>query len=446
MQDETGFDAGLDMEAYIDKRMLEIADLQERVAYKEIVGSMIKRVYDYARTSYQELERKILAECSSDRSDYAVYMTLTDQAHYDPTDPFMHPVLEDSVTEKKILCGDVVKALREKTPLKLYTVFLQVRASQICRLLSRQRIFSGIVRTGGREYRAEFILKRNEAYLEKIEELYYIFEANCQSWTTVCGAYLMKLLDVYLYSAADLPEDMGKADKDMEIDEIKVDLAEFAESVVYDVVPLWNLEEHSQETSIYPEPCIDKTNYEHRIFSHMLEPGCAYLVMDTGAEITNIRRLDGDLIITCPVEKPVEWRLYRVSWPDPGRYQNRYAYPVLSNGCKESFTADITEMYRRSIKTKAEMARLIESYPYTDRIAFVDHRLTDREPEGWRDSNYNMDGFVEDEIRTGDGRWFLIVRFRAQDHEDYLNEDIMSFLVTQVQKIFPEYKCIGELI
>lgn len=78
MWSDTGFDAGLDMEAYINKRMLEIPNLQERELYKEIVGNMIRKIYEYAQSSYQELEQKILNECSSDRSNYAIYMTLTD--------------------------------------------------------------------------------------------------------------------------------------------------------------------------------------------------------------------------------------------------------------------------------------------------------------------------------------------------------------------------------
>ena len=206
MWSDTGFDAGLDMEAYINKRMLEIPNLQERELYKEIVGNMIRKIYEYAQSSYQELEQKILNECSSDRSNYAIYMTLTDKAQYDPTDHFMHPVIEDSVNEHEILCGDVAKALQEKTPLRLYTVFMRASASEIYQIIRKERKFNGVLKTENREYKATFVLKRNEEYLEKVKELYYIYEANYQPWTTVCDAYLMKLLDVYLYSSEEIKQ------------------------------------------------------------------------------------------------------------------------------------------------------------------------------------------------------------------------------------------------
>lgn len=442
MRIDEEFDTGIDIDEYINKRMLEISQLEERELYKEIVGSMIKKVYEYNIASYQELEKKILGECSSDRSNYSIYITLTDKEHYDATDQFMSPIIEDSIKEKEILCSDLMQSLEDKIPLKLYTVFVQASASDIYKILHKERKFNGILKTRNREYKGTFLLKRNEEYLDKIKELYYIYETNYQSWTTVCEAYLMKLLDVYLYSM----EEMRENEKNIVIEEIKVDFEEYTDIVHYHVIPLWNLKKITEKTSIYPEPCIDKTNYEHQIFAHRLESDCEYLVMDTKTELTNIRRRNGDLIITCPIESPYEWDLYCVNRPDSDKYNNQYSYPILSNCYKESFISDITEMYRKSIKTKAEMARLIEAYPYTDQIKFAGFELTDKEPKDWEPCNYNMDGFIEDEIRTGNKRQYLVIKFHATNFENYLNEDIMSFLVTQVQKLFPEYKCLGKLI
>ena len=53
-----------------------------------------------------------------------------------------------------------------------------------------------------------------------------------------------------------------------------------------------------------------------------------------------------------------------------------------------------------------------------------------------------MDDFIKDEIRIGTSQQTMILYFK-QRKQDYLNEDIMSFLVTQIQKLFPEYYCVG---
>lgn len=58
---------------------------------------------------------------------------------------------------------------------------------------------------------------------------------------------------------------------------------------------------------------------------------------------------------------------------------------------------------------------------------------------------YNMDDFIADEFRTQKNREVLLLRFGAVAPENYLNMDIVSFLVTQAQKLFPEYECRGML-
>lgn len=428
-------DNNFDMQQYIRKRMMEIPQLEERALYKEIVGRVMLELYEYNQTSYRRLEERILRESTPKQSSYAIYLTMTDRAHYDATDTFMYPMWEEDVTKKEILTKDINEAIQNQQPMRLYTIFLQASASAICRLLREERAFSGVIRTAKREYKGTFQIRRNETYLNMIEELYYIFAANNQSWITVCEAYLTKMLDVYLCFAESIP------DKD-EIREIYVDFEEYSDMVRHEMIPLWNLQKVCEKTSTYPEPSIDKINYEHQIFAHRLKQDCEYLVMNTDVEITNIRRMGGDLLISCPLDKPCEWKLYQVNKKDE---RAQYPYPLLGNQYKESLSGDITEMYRRSIKTKGEMARLIEAFSYVEYVNFCGMEIRECIPKEWEYSNYNMDDFIQDEIRIGNCKQVLLLTFAPMVADYYLNEDIMSFLVTQVQKLFPEYLCRGRL-
>lgn len=269
-----------------------------------------------------------------------------------------------------------------------------------------------------------------------IQELYHIFGTNYLPWMTVCNAYLHKMFDVYL----ELPEDseLYKNQKEV-IQEIKVNFEEYQPAVKYHIVPLWNLTEFTEKTSTYPDPCIDKINYEHRIFAHRLDADSQYLICNTDIEITNIRRLQGDLIMTCPIKDPCNWRIYRIN-KKPEKL--KYLYPVLSNQYKESFVGSINEMYQKSVKTKSEIARLIASFQYEEYVVFQDVKIQQKKLEKQKIQTYSMDDFMEDEIRIGVFQQTMILYFK-ESKEDYLNEDIMSFLVTQIQKLFPEYHCVG---
>lgn len=425
-----------DMESYINKRMLEITSLEERRIFKEITEKLLLEVNNYNQNAYKTLEQKILNEHKTQQNDFAIYLTLTDLSHYDATDTFMYPMIAEDTKKCEISMRDIKKALETGEKYKLFTVFLKISVSDIYKLLDRNRIFHGVIRTPKNEYKGEFTLFRNERYMDLIKDLYYIFGVNYQPWMTVCEAYIAKMFDVCLCSVEKLP------DKE-EVQEIIIDFEEFSEQVQYNMIPLWNLEKKVEKTSTYPDACIDKINYEHRIFAHRLKEECEYLIMNTDIEITNIRRLNGDLLISCPVDNPCEWLLYQVNKRSGKEY---YLYPVLSNQSRESFAGSLTEMFRRSIKTKAELARLMEGFSYGNYVVFQDFEILETEPEGFEACNYNMDGFILDEIRIGNSRQTLVLSFQAVKQGHYLNEDIMSFLVTQVQKLFPEYLCIGRLI
>ena len=56
-----------------------------------------------------------------------------------------------------------------------------------------------------------------------------------------------------------------------------------------------------------------------------------------------------------------------------------------------------------------------------------------------------MDQFITDELRKRETQETMLLHFAAADPGNFLNMDIMSFLVTKAQKLFPEYHCTGVL-
>ena len=57
-----------------------------------------------------------------------------------------------------------------------------------------------------------------------------------------------------------------------------------------------------------------------------------------------------------------------------------------------------------------------------------------------------MEKFIDYEYRTGDREKFFEFHFRPHDENFYLNRDLMSFLTTEIQHLFPEYNCVGKLV
>ena len=58
---------------------------------------------------------------------------------------------------------------------------------------------------------------------------------------------------------------------------------------------------------------------------------------------------------------------------------------------------------------------------------------------------YSMNPFIEDEVRVSSAQMKLVLHFRKGVKEPWLQRDILSFLTSEVQRIYPEYECGGVL-
>ena len=421
---ESVFGPGFDLMSYASERALELQNLEDRSFYKTVVEKMMLELFQHIKEEQVALEDRVFSEIRAEKYAYAIYIGLIDRDHYDASDEFLVPICSDDIITAPI---SIAEALDDKTPRLLGTFFVQHNAQEVQRFAASIQTFQGTIQTDVGEFQAFFRVRQSTRYLEQVAGLYHIYLNNRIPWTTACTAYLHKMFDVFLERVEGLEKK-----SDAKIQHIKVDFGSYEEYVKRDVIPLWNLPVVEKNTSIYPVPCADHTHFEHIIFAHRLKAGCRYLVKNDTPSLQGTRYLNGDLYITCANAQPAAWSLFQVN-PKPLRVN--YLYPVLSNQPQE--------YYRQGVKTKGELRRVIESYGYGGVVEFQDAEL--RPAMKTSAQTYDMDNFITDEFRTHKNREVMLLRFGAIDPENYLNMDIMSFLVTQAQKIFPEYECRGML-
>ena len=63
-----------------------------------------------------------------------------------------------------------------------------------------------------------------------------------------------------------------------------------------------------------------------------------------------------------------------------------------------------------------------------------------------RIETYSMNPFIEDEVRDTRAQKKLLLQFQAGEQEPWLQRDVASFLVSEVQRIYPEYECGGIIV
>lgn len=416
------FEDNFDYHRYIEDRLLEVGNLSERKELREVMFKTLLPFYEQAEEAYRELEQRLFA-CDQKREDaYCIVIGIEKRDRIDPTDNSLTPMCMDDMQEQKFELAKFRECQESGLDCYVYTVFINADYLKIRCMDGGGRKFCGRVKTVyGEEYNARFQVKKCCKYIEMLRKLYSEFVNNGIPWRTVCAPYLYKMYDVCIIDT-DCPDEE-------EIDTINVDFEEFADNVCYQYVPLWNINNVEIMTSSYPEFVLDKIHYLHTIFASKLDAGKDYLISNN-IRLWDVSRQNGELKIQCDEKEPVNWSIREFSYE---KSMSETSLPVFHNRGNTG---------RGNIHTVAEARHYVLRLGYGEYLQLEDVRLDDG---SLREETYGMDTFITEEIRQSGDRRKLYFVFAVSDGRNVLNRDLMSYLVSCMQLIYPEYQCIGTI-
>ena len=427
------FDSDFDIEKYVRQRIPEIENLSERDLFKVILSSSTIELYKHIKNEYDALERRIFQETPKALRMPDVITCVVDAEKYDWTDANMFPMFPADLAPLKIDAAEMISAVATDKEFYLYTCMIKADYLELQKLMHTPRRFKGVIENEFGETPAEFILKPNERYRKKAEELYDVAKLNYLPWRSTNNAYFYKLFDVYVVS-------IEQWDDRQEVRRVTTEFDEFDDKILYKPLPIWNVYEVTVKGNSYPQPAVDRKYYEHYLYKTQFNEGHEYLLSRADTVIRNISRRDGDVYIICDKDLPNDWDFYEIV---PAPNQKIYENPLLGNEQNDSFSRNMIEYFGQRIKTRTELVRFFNSFKCSEYLTFVDAKIKGK-PR--RIETYSMEKFIDYEYRTGDRAQTLEFSFRPADEDFYLNRDVMSFLVTEIQHFFPEYNCVGKLV
>ena len=427
------FDSDFDIENYVLKRIPELDNLEERDLFKAIISGSTIELYKHVKEEYAALERRIFEEAPKALRMPNLYTCVVDAEKYDMTDANMFPMFPEDLRKTEIDATEMISAVGNNREFYLYTCMIKADFLEIKKLLQNPRKFKGIIENEFGETPAEFILKPNEKYLKKIEELYDVAKLNFLPWRSVNSAYLYKIFDVFVVA-------IEQWDDQLEVRKVSTEFDEFSEKILYNPLPIWNIWETTIKANSYPQPAVDRKFFEHYLYKKQFNEGHDYLLKHSDFVIRNIFRRNGDVYIICDSDSPNDWDFYEF-FPAPD--QKNYENILLSNAQDESFSRNMIEFFGQRIKTRTELVRFFNSFQCKKFLTFVDAKIKNKSR---KIETYSMENFIDFEFRTGDRSQTFEFSFRPADEDFYLNRDILSFLITEIQHFFPEYQCVGKLV
>lgn len=424
----------VNMEEMIREEIGKISELKERVLFKDIVEQIFLSLYETNREMYQTLEHRVMDELFFDINRYGVSSIVMDKHYIDHSHHLLSPIREKDLLEKSCTTETLKEDWKVKGKSRIKTLFMEADYLQIVAFLEKKTL-KGSVITDRRELPVEFYLEQNTSYIEELDHLYKIFVQNGIPWKTLNTPYFYKFVDVYL-TDKDIVFEAGES-----VVEIKVNLEEFTELAREYYIPLWNVRKLTLNSVGFPVPCTDYKNFEHTISIRDYGDSHVYLIDDTDS-IFHLRQFPGKLVVTTKEAEARKWDIIMIRKGENKKFE-RYEVPLMENIRNESFPELFWKKQGVEVKTKAELSRFIQGFGLEKYIKFKNFVLNDVVEEN--KETYSMNPFIIDEVRRKDAAKQLILCFQGSQKLKWLQRDIMSFLVSEVQLLYPEYQCVGKL-
>ena len=427
-----------EMKEMIRQEIVSIPVLEERILFKELMEQVFLDLYETSEKMYRELEQRVQEELAYDVNRYQIRTGIIERSCFDASHQFFSPMEDRDLKALSYEAGDIWEGIEKEGQFILMKIMLRCDYLQLKELWERDPIFDGVIETdSSREARKITVrLRRNTEYLQKVGRLYQLFMKNGIPWQTLNAPYLYKLADVVVFQA---PEGIQKKEK---IRQIRIDFGKYKDFVSYDMVPVWNVRKLILDGIGFPIPCEDHRNFEHRISIREYGTCHAYLAGDE-PDIRSISQRKEKLLIISENSRTKKWSIYQIRNAE-NKKTDHYEFPVMQNERVENFSERYQRKWGQSIRTRAELERFIRGFHLERYIRYQGCELL--EQFDGRKETYSMNPFIEDEIRDTRSQKKLFLRFQAGREEEWLHRDIASFLVSEVQRLYPGYECGGMVL
>ena len=427
-----------DMREMIRREIQSISVIEERVAFKNLMERVFLALYDTNEQMYSDLEKRVQDELAYDVNRYLIKTGVIEKRYFDASHHLMSPMDDSDLDKKAYSLADIADVIEKQHEFPLMKVMLRCDFLQIHDILNNHNEFEGILETDktNQKWNIRVKLRQNKSYLKKIGHLYQLFVKNGIPWQTVNAPYLYKIADVVL---SELPEGINL---NVEIKKIEINFGKYNKIICHDLIPIWNIQRLVLDSIGFPVPCEDHMNFEHLISIREYGTQHAYLAEDN-MEIRSISQGKEKLSIISSVSEAKKWGIYIIRNSEDSRIDH-YTYPIMQNERAETFSEKFHRKWNQSVKTKAELARFIKGFNLEQYVIYLDCEITDQFTE--KLETYSMNMFIEDEIRDTRAQKKLLLRFKPGEREPWLQRDIASFLISEVQRIYPEYECRGVIV
>ena len=264
-----------------------------------------------------------------------------------------------------------------------------------------------------------------------------MFNLNNLKWKTLLNPYLKKMFTLELIEYDENLSTILSGNEKINI--MKEDLENIWHE---DVLLCWNIKEKNVLGEGMIRPTKDRIHLENvlnfssnrNVYIYPIEDCHIYLVEKINKE---------QVMIISEDKKNIMWKIWEIQDIDNEKLK-KLKFKSFDNKMELHFINKLKLEKDLRIRTISELERILNSFSvFKEYFTFITATVVDKENENR--IGYEVNPFILDEFRLKGYQKNLKIKLKTLRNDEF-TIDILSFVISEIQIYFPEYRCIGELI
>ena len=412
---------------------------------KELAGKTIRESFFELKKEiderFSEIKEKYLNSVIKSKRDIFIETILSDNEEIYSFRESYHPVME-----KKYSVTDIADEFY------LNEVYVDISYNQLEDIVQGE--YEAWINVAGENYGMKIVLEYDRRYEKKIERLYEAFKLNGKKWQTVNMAhfkrmYRIKVVEYDFQMTKELYEKI-KENRDEAVYEFGI----YEENILFNKTLLWNIEEKKIISSIFVRPVKNDISFEYVIKKDENE----ILVENngTGDILCCYSENLNDLHIISRKKLENIWNVFSIKSIQECRknlminsieLEKMPEYFLFTNFRKESFT----DRFKENAGTENRINSKIELYKVFSDYEFIKENFSLKEINIGKNVLENIETYNCNEFIKNDFKLFFynekinLNLFAECIEKSNYTEDMLSFIVSEIQLRVPEFRCRGYL-
>lgn len=399
----------------------------EREEFRTAILNSFTKITEGIEEKITSFEKRILETVGETRENVDISVALISKEEYYLYEDKLFPIVErDDISIKDML-------LINKRKYK--DIYLSISSDEIDQY--HGKILNGFININDEEFKVKLRLVFNLKYEEQVKKLYEVFNLNNLKWKTLLNPYLKKMFTLELIEYDENLSNLLNGNEKINI--VKEDLENIWHE---DVLLCWNIKEKNVLGEGMIRPTKDRIHLENvlnfssnrNVYIYPIEDCHIYLVEKINKE---------QVMIISEDKKNIMWKIWEIQDIDNEKLK-KLKFKSFDNKMELHFINKLKLEKDLRIRTISELERILNSFSvFKEYFTFITAAVVDKENEDR--IGYEVNPFILDEFRLKGYQKNLKIKLKTLKTDEF-TIDILSFVISEIQIYFPEYRCTGELI